>query len=79
MSKSGANMAWNEPGKDDKKDQDPWNKNDKKNEQGPPDLDVVFQKISGILGGLFGKKPRKVQLAVMVAEASLLPLLLLLF
>jgi len=56
MSKSGANMAWNEPGKDDKKDQDPWNKNDKKNEQGPPDLDVVFQKISGFLGGLFGKK-----------------------
>ncbi|WP_409439096.1 FtsH protease activity modulator HflK [Psychromonas sp. GE-S-Ul-11] len=49
-------MAWNEPGKDDKKDQDPWNKNDKKNEQGPPDLDVVFQKISGFLGGLFGKK-----------------------
>ena len=56
MSKSGANMAWNEPGKDDKKDQDPWNKNDKKNEQGPPDLDVVFQKISALLGGLFGKK-----------------------
>jgi len=56
MSKSGANMAWNEPGKDDKKDQDPWNKNDKKNEQGPPDLDVVFQKISGFLSGLFGKK-----------------------
>ena len=49
-------MAWNEPGKDDKKDQDPWNKNDKNNEQGPPDLDAVFQKISGILGGLFGKK-----------------------
>ncbi|TEW56963.1 FtsH protease activity modulator HflK [Psychromonas sp. RZ22] len=49
-------MAWNEPGKDDKKDQDPWNKNDQKNEQGPPDLDVVFQKISGALGGLFGKK-----------------------
>jgi len=49
-------MAWNEPGKDDQKDQDPWNKNDKKNEQGPPDLDIVFQKLSGFLGGLFGKK-----------------------
>lgn len=59
MSKSGANMAWNEPGKDDKKDQDPWNKNDKKNEQGPPDLDVVFQKLSAMLGGLFGKKSTK--------------------
>jgi membrane protease subunit HflK len=57
MSKSGAYMAWNEPGKDDKKDQDPWNKNNKKNEQGPPDLDEVFQKISRTLGGLFGKKP----------------------
>ena len=56
MSKSGANMAWNEPGKDDKNDQDPWNKNNKNNDQGPPDLDVVFQKISGFLGGLFGKK-----------------------
>ena len=49
-------MAWNEPGKDDQKDQDPWNKNNKKNEQGPPDLDVIFQKLSGILGGLFGQK-----------------------
>ena len=52
-------MAWNEPGKDDQKDQDPWKKNDKKTEQGPPDLDVVFQKLSDILGGLFGKKPTK--------------------
>jgi len=57
MSKSGANMAWNEPGKDDKKDQDPWNKNDKNNDQGPPDLDVIFQKVTGFLGGLFGQKP----------------------
>ena len=50
-------MAWNEPGKDDQKDQDPWKKNDKKTEQGPPDLDVVFQKLSDVLGGLFGQKP----------------------
>jgi membrane protease subunit HflK len=50
-------MAWNEPGKDGKKDQDPWQSNGKKNEQGPPDLDVVFQKLSNLLGGLFGKKP----------------------
>lgn len=46
-------MAWNEPGKD----KDPWKNNDKKNDQGPPDLDVVFQKLSKLLGGLFGKKP----------------------
>jgi membrane protease subunit HflK len=50
-------MAWNEPGKDKDKDQDPWNNNDKKNDQGPPDLDVIFQKLSNLLGGLFGKKP----------------------
>jgi membrane protease subunit HflK len=52
-------MAWNEPGKDDKKDQDPWQNGDKKkkNEQGPPDLDVVFQKVADLFGGLFGKKP----------------------
>ncbi|WP_028866486.1 FtsH protease activity modulator HflK [Psychromonas hadalis] len=49
-------MAWNEPGKDDKKDQDPWQNSGKKKDQGPPDLDVVFQKISDLIGGLFGKK-----------------------
>ena len=50
-------MAWNEPGKDGKKDQDPWQNGNKKNEQGPPDLDVVFQKLANLFGGLFGKKP----------------------
>ena len=49
-------MAWNEPGKDGKKDQDPWQNDGKKKEQGPPDLDVVFQKLSDLFGGLFGKK-----------------------
>lgn len=46
-------MAWNEPGKD----KDPWHNNGKKNDQGPPDLDVVFKKLSKLLGGLTGKKP----------------------
>ncbi|WP_415224866.1 FtsH protease activity modulator HflK [Psychromonas sp.] len=46
-------MAWNEPGKD----KDPWNNDDKKKDQGPPDLDVIFQKITDLFGGLFGKKP----------------------
>jgi membrane protease subunit HflK len=46
-------MAWNEPGKD----KDPWKNNDKKKDQGPPDLDVIFQKLSKLLGDLFGKKP----------------------
>lgn len=45
-------MAWNEPGKD----KDPWKNDDKKKDQGPPDLDVVLRKLAGLLGGLFGKK-----------------------
>ena len=45
-------MAWNEPGKD----KDPWKNDDKKKDQGPPDLDIVLRKITGLLGGLFGKK-----------------------
>ncbi|MCK5817644.1 MAG: FtsH protease activity modulator HflK [Psychromonas sp.] len=49
-------MAWNEPGKDDKKDPNPWKSGDKKENQSPPDLDVIFQKISDIFSGFFGKK-----------------------
>ena len=45
-------MAWNEPGKD----KDPWKNDDKKKDQGPPDLDVVIRKLTGLLGGLFSKK-----------------------
>ena len=45
-------MAWNEPGKD----KDPWKNNDKKPEQGPPDLDIIFGKLSAVFGGLFGNK-----------------------
>ncbi|MCG6202484.1 FtsH protease activity modulator HflK [Psychromonas antarctica] len=48
-------MAWNEPGKD--KDKDPWKNDDKNKDQGPPDLDVVFQKLAKLFGGLLGKKP----------------------
>lgn len=47
-------MAWNEPGKDN--DQDPWKKNDKKKDQGPPDLDIVLRKLAGLLSGLLGRK-----------------------
>ena len=42
-------MPWNTPGN---KDEDPWNRNS--NNQGPPDLDEVFQKLSRKFGGLFG-------------------------
>ena len=40
-------MAWNEPGGNNN---DPW-KNKGGNNQGPPDLDDVFKKLFGKLGG----------------------------
>ena len=49
-------MAWNEPGNNgDKKD--PW-KNRGNKEQGPPDLDKVFQDLANKIGGIFGGKPK---------------------
>ncbi|MFO6423714.1 FtsH protease activity modulator HflK [Motilimonas sp. KMU-193] len=47
-------MAWNEPGNGGNKDRDPWQNNNKN--QGPPDLDEVFKKLSGKFGGTFGGK-----------------------
>jgi membrane protease subunit HflK len=47
-------MAWNEPGNKGG-DRDPWGNKNKN--QGPPDLDEVFSKLSRKLGGIFGKKP----------------------
>ncbi|MDN3608353.1 FtsH protease activity modulator HflK [Vibrio ostreicida] len=54
-------MAWNEPGNNngnDGRDNDPWGNNNRGNkggrEQGPPDLDEVFNKLSQKLGGKFG-------------------------
>lgn len=44
-------MPWNSPGN---KNDDPWNR-DSKN-QGPPDLDEIFQKLSRKFGGIFGGK-----------------------
>ncbi|SON50777.1 FtsH protease activity modulator HflK [Vibrio tapetis] len=54
-------MAWNEPGNNngnDGRDKDPWgNKNNRGGrDQGPPDLDEVFNKLSQKLGGKFGKR-----------------------
>ncbi|MDN3697486.1 FtsH protease activity modulator HflK [Vibrio clamense] len=54
-------MAWNEPGNNNGnngRDNDPWgNKNNRGGrDQGPPDLDEVFNKLSQKLGGKFGKK-----------------------
>jgi len=47
-------MAWNEPDNDDRKD-DPWSNRPGGNDQGPPDLEEVFnsflRKVTGIFGG----------------------------
>jgi len=45
-------MAWNEPGGSGNKD--PWG--NRKDEQGPPDLDEVLKKVQDKLSGLFGGK-----------------------
>ncbi|MBE3766105.1 FtsH protease activity modulator HflK [Vibrio parahaemolyticus] len=58
-------MAWNEPGNNNGnngRDNDPWGNNNRGSQrpggrdQGPPDLDEVFNKLSQKLGGKFGKK-----------------------
>jgi membrane protease subunit HflK len=49
-------MAWNEPGNNGDKN-DPW-KNRGNKEQGPPDLDKVFQDLANKFGGIFGGKPK---------------------
>jgi membrane protease subunit HflK len=57
-------MAWNEPGNNNGnnngRDNDPWGNNDRGGkggrDQGPPDLDEVFNKLSQKLGGKFGNK-----------------------
>jgi membrane protease subunit HflK len=45
-------MAWNEPGGSG--DKDPWG--NRKNEQGPPDLDELFKQLQKKFAGLFGGK-----------------------
>lgn len=44
-------MPWNSPGNNN---EDPWNRNSKN--QGPPDLDEIFQNLSRKFGGIFGGK-----------------------
>ena len=44
-------MPWNSPGNNN---EDPWNRNS--NNQGPPDLDEIFQNLSRKFGGIFGGK-----------------------
>jgi len=59
---SGVNMAWNEPGDDDKgKDKkDPWggggDRNKGNNDQTPPDLDQIVKEMQGKVTRLFGGK-----------------------
>lgn len=50
-------MAWNEPGNNGGQDKNPWNNKPRGGrDQGPPDLDEVFSKLSRKLTGLFGGK-----------------------
>ncbi|SKA55876.1 FtsH protease activity modulator HflK [Enterovibrio nigricans] len=50
-------MAWNEPGNNGGQDKDPRGNNNRGGrDQGPPDLDEVFGKLSRKLSGLFGGK-----------------------
>ena len=44
-------MSWNEPGKQQNNNKDPWGGKDQQN---PPDLDEVLKKLQDTLGGLFG-------------------------
>ena len=45
-------MPWNEPGGNN---QDPWgNRDQKKKDQGPPNLDEVFQKLQKMVGSFLG-------------------------
>ena len=45
-------MPWNEPGG---KDKDPWgNSGQKKNDQGPPNLDEIFKKLQSFISGFSG-------------------------
>lgn len=48
-------MAWNEPGNNGGPDKDPWGNRGGRN-QGPPDLDELFNKLSRKLGGFGGRK-----------------------
>ncbi|WP_108652209.1 FtsH protease activity modulator HflK [Dongshaea marina] len=48
-------MAWNEPGNNNNKDRDPWDKKDR-DEQGPPDIDEMIRNFFGKFGGLSKRK-----------------------
>lgn len=47
-------MAWNEPSNNNDPEKDPWGNNKKGKDQGPPDLDEVFNKLSKKLNGILG-------------------------
>lgn len=71
-------MAWNEPGNNNGnngRDNDPWGNNNRGNkggrDQGPPDLDEVFNKLSQKLGAsLVAKVVKALRFPVAVRLAS---------
>lgn len=53
-------MGWNEPPDGNKgKDKDPWG-NRGNNNDGPPDLSEIIEKMQKGLGGMFGNKPNRI-------------------
>jgi len=50
-------MGWNEP-PDGKKDKDPWG--NRGNNDGPPDLNEIINKMQKGLGGMFGSRPNRI-------------------
>jgi modulator of FtsH protease HflK len=50
-------MGWNEP-PDGNKDKDPWG--NRGNNDGPPDLDEIIKKMQRGFGGMFGKRPSRI-------------------
>ena len=65
-------MAWNEPGSGNR---DPWNQNNNGkggNNQGPPDLDEVFNKLKARFSGKGGKGGGGPKLPVIAGGAGLI-------
>ena len=77
-------MAWNQPGNNGQ-DRDPWgsskpggnsegNGNKGGRDQGPPDLDDIFRKLSKKLGGLGGGKGTSLAVASLPSQRQRLSL-----
>lgn len=50
-------MTWNEPGKNQNDNKDPWTGKSKPNNNTPPELDKLINDFIQKIGGVFGKRP----------------------